>query len=243
LHGSWYRQTFAHNTVCVDEQSQKPTTGKLELTHFTPEIVVAQASSDDAYPGVLLRRRVAVFDGLVLDVFETSSGEEHTYDYLYHNFGNLRPGLDTVSRDEPLAKGAGYQHMADVRSASTSGDWSATFEQEGANVRTIMLGEDGTDLFFGEGVANNPPVPCPMFVARRRGKATQFATLIEPYRDQPTVTGFRQVNAPDGVVAFEVRCRGKRHRIALADTPVWQATGGGSGRVLYAQDTVEEGAP
>jgi hypothetical protein len=240
LHGSWYRQTFAHNTVCVDQHSQKPTTGKLEFTQFTPQLAVAQGSSDGAYPGVLMRRRVAVFDGLVLDVFEVASDTEHTYDYLYHNFGTLEPGLPTTVRKGPLAKGAGYQHMKDIRAATMGSDWSATFAQEGANVRTIMLGEAETKLFFGEGMANNPPVPCPMFVARRLGKTARFVTLVEPYRKQPTVTGFRQIKSPDGTLAFEVRRGKQRYRLILADRAAEHTIGGvrSNGRVAFVQDTL-----
>jgi hypothetical protein len=188
-----------------------------------------------------MRRRIAVFDGLVLDVFEVASDTEHTYDYLYHNFGTLEPALTTTAREEPLGRGAGYQHMRDIRAASANGDWSATFRQEGANVRTIMLGHEGTGLFFGEGMANNPPAPCPMFVARRQGRTARFVTLIEPYREQPTVTGFRQVRSADGVLFFEVRRGKQRHRFAWSDKAAKRKIGDleSDGRVLYLSDTVE----
>jgi len=239
LHGSWYRQTFAHNTVCVDERSQAFTTGKLEFTHFTPELAVAQGSSSGANKGVLMRRRVALFGGLVLDVFEVSSDQEHTYDYLYHNFGELQPGLDSTPRKEPLATKWGYQHLTDIRSAKASDDWSATFAQKNANVRLLVLGQPETELFFGMGMANNPPKPCPMTVVRRRGKTTRFVALIEPYRDQPTVTGFRQMKTADGALAFEI-LRGKtRDRILLADQATQRTFGGieTDARAVLVQDT------
>lgn len=215
LHGSWYRQTFAHNTVCVDQRGQAFTTGKLEYTQFSPDLAVAQASTDQAYPGALLRRRVALFGGMVLDVFEVTSEEEHTYDYLYHNFGALEPGLETVPRTEPLGDKWGYEHLKDIRQTQTDDDWSVTFAQEQANVRLLLLGEPETELFFGTGMANNPPVPCPMAVVRRHAKATQFVALMEPYRNEPTVTGFRQVKTPDGTLACEILKGSERYRFVL----------------------------
>ncbi len=217
LHGSWYRQTFAHNTVCVDQRSQAATTGTLEFTRFTDDLAVGQASTDQAYPGALLRRRVALFGGMVLDVFEATSAEEHTYDYLYHNFGTVEPDLKTAARNEPLGSRDGYQHLKDIQAATTGNDWSVTFAQDQANVRLLVLGEPDTELYFGTGMANNPPVPCPMAVVRRRGKATRFVALIEPYRDQPTVTGFRQAKTPDGILAFEILRGSDRYRLVLRD--------------------------
>ncbi len=58
LHGQWYRQTIAHNTVTVDGASQRPTEGRLLLFHDGEAIKVASAESDAAYDGVTMRRTV-----------------------------------------------------------------------------------------------------------------------------------------------------------------------------------------
>lgn len=220
LHGSWYRQTFAHNTICVDQRSQAPATGTLEFTRFTDNLAVAQASTDQAYPGTLLRRRVALFGGLVLDVFDATSDKEHTYDYLYHNFGTMTPGLTTTPGTQPWGNANGYQHLQDIQQTRTDDDWSVTFAQDQANTRVLMLGEPGTELHFGMGMANNPPVPCPMAVVRRQGKTTRFVALIEPYRDQPAVTRFRQAKTPDDVLAFEILKGTDRYRLLFRDHQV-----------------------
>ena len=36
-----------------------------------------------------------------------------------------------------------------------------------------------TELFFGEGLANNPPTPCPMVVIRRHGRSARFISCID----------------------------------------------------------------
>lgn len=198
LHGQWYVQTFAHNVVCVDGRSQRPTEGRLSLFHSQPGLAVAQAETDDAYPGVLMRRTVAVTEDYLIDVFDVTSDEERTYDWVYHNFGDLRPGLPTSPREEPLGEAHGYQHMRDITQATTAETWSADFAQEGANVRLTMLGASDTEVYFGTGWVNNPPEPCPMLVARRQGQATRFISVIEPHRDGPVVTSLRAAPVAGG---------------------------------------------
>jgi len=156
-----------------------------------------------------------------------TSDQEHTCDYLYHNVGALEPGLETVPRTEPLGDKWGYEHLKDIQQARSDVDWSVTFAQDQANVRLRLLGESGTELFFGTGMANNPPAPCPMAVVRRRGKATQFVALMEPCRDQPTVTSSRQVKTPDGTLTCEIPKGTERYRLVL-----------GKDKATLAHDTV-----
>lgn len=198
LHRSWYKQTFSHNTVCVDRRSQRPAEGKLTLFGSKPGLAVARATCDTAYPGVKMTRTLAVTDGYVVDVFDLRSQDAHTYDWLYHNFGTLEPGMQTAPRDEPLGDDHGYQHMKDITQAETAETWHADFKQEGANVRLTMLGEPGTQVYFGMGVSENPPRPCPMLVVRRRGKRATFVSVIEPYRQEPAVTGLHVVPGNKG---------------------------------------------
>lgn len=214
LHGSWYRQTFAHNTVCVDQRSQQATEGRLTVFHSSPGLAVAGAECDTAYPGVMLRRTVALTGEYLVDLFEVESEDEHTYDWLWHNFGELRPGMATEPGESP-GTDAGYQHMKDVRIARADGDWTADFAQDQANVRVTMAGEPGTKLYFGAGMANNPPVPCPMLIARRQGKRTLFASVIEPYRDEPRVTGLRILPMEDGNAVEVQISRGQARDLLL----------------------------
>ena len=219
LHKSWYRQTFAHNTVCVDQRSQKPATGKLTMFGSKPGLAVARAECGKAYPGVMMTRSIAVTEGYLIDVYTVRSEDEHAYDWLYHNFGDLKPGLTTTPRAEPLAKDNGYQHMKDVTHADTAETWRADFKQPDANVRLTMLGEPGTAVYFGMGMSENPPQPCPMVAVRRKAKRTRFVSVIEPYRDRPVVTGVQVVPVPGGdAVAIQVSRGDDRDLLMIAET-------------------------
>lgn len=217
LHGSWYRQTFAHNTVCVDEKSQTPATGKLNMFHAEDGFVVAQAECSTAYRGVLMKRTLALCEDYLIDIFELSSDQEHTYDWVYHNFGELKPGLATTQRAAPLADSSGYQHMRDVVEARAQGAWFVDFCQEKANVSVTMAGAEDTVLYFGEGMAGKPPRACPMLVARRRGKRTTYTAVIEPYRDKSRVTGVRSIAVGDDAMGVEVLIGGRQDVFMLAE--------------------------
>ena len=218
MHKSWYNQTFAHNTVCVDQQSHRPATGNLTMFQSQGGFVVAQAECDSAYPGVKMKRTVAINKRYLIDIFSVTSDAEHTYDWVYHNFGQIVPALPVAPREEKLGEKAGYQHMKDIAQAKTAGTWSADFKQDGANVRLTMLAAAGTELYFGMGLADNPPRSCPMVVVRRKGKTARFISIIEPYKEAPAVTGVKMipVSGGGGAITLEITCGGQRELFILA---------------------------
>jgi len=185
---SWYKQTFAHNTVCVDTKSQHQAEGRLTLFHSQPGPAVAQAECDTAYEGVMMRRTMVLTPEYLIDIFSLSSEQEHICDWLYHNFGELQPALATEPCKQPPGDDFGYQHLENITQAQTTEPWSADFSLADANVRLTMLGAPDTRLYFGMGMANNPPEDCPMVIVRRTGTAATFISVIEPYRDAPTIT-------------------------------------------------------
>ncbi|MFO7945253.1 MAG: hypothetical protein R6V19_00340, partial [Armatimonadota bacterium] len=98
----------------------------------------------------------------------------------------------------------GYQHFTDISHASTDGDWSATFALEDTEVVLSMLGDEGTELYFGTGIASKPPEPCPMVVVRRSGKGAQYISLIEPKDPGASARTIRRLDSDDDVVALAI---------------------------------------
>jgi len=219
LHGSWYRQTFAHNTVCVDQKSQRAAEGRLTLFDSQPGLAVARAECDTAYPGVMMKRTIAVTDRYVIDVFDVVAREDHTYDWTYHNFGTLVPGVEAQPRAEPLGDGHGYQHMRDITQAESDDAWHVDFKQKDGNVRLTMLGAPDTSLCFGTGMSENPPQPCPMVAVRRKAKRTTFISVIEPYKDAPTVTAFERVPivGDEAALGLVIQCGEDRDVLMVAE--------------------------
>ncbi len=228
MHRTWYKQTFSHNTVCIDGRSQWPATGTLTFFDSRHGLAVARAECDRAYRGVMLRRTVALTDAYVVDVFEVAGEAEHEIDWLYHNFGALAPRLDTAARDEPLGTTHGYQHLKDISEAATDETWQADFLQDDANVRVTMVGRPGTRLFFGVGMSGNPPKPCPMIVARRKAERTTYVSVIEPYKDKPGVSAVELVAVETGEAKTDAENQAEPVALRL------QRSDGGEDMILLA---------
>ncbi|MGC9319304.1 MAG: heparinase II/III domain-containing protein [Armatimonadota bacterium] len=227
LHGQWYRQTVAHNTLVVDERSQQAAEGRLTLFHDGEVAKIARATCDTAYPGVEMRRTVVLTEGLLLDVLEAQSDEEHLYDWAWHNVGEMLPGPEAAPVDGPIAEGAGYQHISDVRRADGSATWHADFVvPQAGSVRLMMLGEPGTELLFGTGLLGRSVQPCPMVLARRTGRRAVWMSAVEwrgPH-EELSLTGMQRLPVTidgreagaDEALALEVQRRGGAEMLLLA---------------------------
>ena len=191
LHGSWYRQTLAHNALIVDQKSQTPTEGELQLFADWGEAALASATCDTAYPGVKLARTVLLTPTYLLDLYTVAGDQPHTFDFVWHNVGEMTPRLPTTPRAEPLGKDAGYQHFTGLQTASGAQDWSVDFKTAKGNVRLLQAGATGTELFFGMGMTGRPPQPCPMVLARRQGTAAVFASAVSWSPTAPEVTAVK----------------------------------------------------
>jgi hypothetical protein len=75
-------------------------------------------------------------------------------------------------------------------------DVSVRIRDEGPRaLRLTMLGAPGTEVISSEGEGLRP-FPQPLLIARRKGKATVFASVMEPYRGRRIVRSVRPL-APD----------------------------------------------
>lgn len=126
---TWAKQTVAHNTLVVDEQSHFG--ARLAVAErFHPEMLyfrsgggvhVAAASMENAYEDVAFDRTLALFDGffaegpVVVDVLRVSSDGRRQYDLPVHFKGQLiktSPPLRTMTEKlSPLGSANGYQHL------------------------------------------------------------------------------------------------------------------------------------
>ncbi|HWQ53073.1 MAG TPA: heparinase II/III family protein, partial [Bryobacteraceae bacterium] len=179
LHREWYRTTIAHNTVSVDEQLQANVDGALEDWRTAAGATTLIASANAVYPGVSLRRSIAVRKGSIEDRFECRSADEHVYDWAFHAPGRLTCSLDMEPRDAPLGAANGYQHITGVTHARTDAAWHARWEQEGARLTLRVEPAPGTEVFTGVAPGRNPADRVPCLVIRRRARQTIFDTVHE----------------------------------------------------------------
>ena len=184
LQAQWYKTSVAHNTIVMDQQNQKSATGKLIWESWKPSLAAAQATCDSCYDDVRLTRTLALTPEYLLDITEVETTQPRTFDLAWHVWGKLSASID-VKPAKPLGKSDGYQHLANVRSAETSGSYRVDFPQKNGTVRLLSSGSAKDVVILAEGVSGNPPTSCSAILMRRYADKTVYVSVIEPAYKSP----------------------------------------------------------
>jgi len=194
--GYSYRWTSAHNTVVVDGREQKPVIGytlppdlrgRLLYLHPGKVIQMARGTNGGAYAGVMQDRTLVVANEYVLDVFNLKSAAEHTYDWLYHNYGEFEVELPMKAAPGSAGSDKGYSAITNQEKASTPADWEMVFSVGDQKVYLGMLGAEGTTVITGRSPGERPPLEkmpedikdIGVVLVRRKSMDTSFVALIE----------------------------------------------------------------
>jgi hypothetical protein len=173
----WFRATLAHNTLTVDEASQKPTEGRCLGfgTDAQREISGAIAEAGDIYPGVTYRRATALFgEDLVVLVDLVQADSEHTFDLAWHNAGKWATPPQGTSVTPPSKPG--YMHLTDMVRATGALPLVNATDKVKVGIATAMVG-DG-EVWAGRGFNSrkeNRPVA---IIQRTKGKTAVVAWAI-----------------------------------------------------------------
>lgn len=214
LHLEWFKTTLSHNTILVDQQPQAPCTGELHTFDIRDDIRIASASANDAYPGVQFKRTIALLNnGIVLDLVDLSSEDEHTYDWVFHckgAFSSLLP----FTPSKPLGTEHGYQHVANPQTTQTNDTWQAHWSLDDAHVTLVQTHSNNTEIFAGVGCGNPPSEKLPMVISRRRGKTTTYASAFIVQKDNtPNVN--LSVGFTDATATFHLTIDGNQQSTDL----------------------------
>ncbi len=178
IQAGWFRTTLAHNTLVVDEQSQKPAEGKCVAFVVTNDFSAVMAEAGPIYEGVSFRRSVALLGtNLVVFIDQVDSEEEHVYDLVYHNRGEFigTPGGDPYKAIEK----PGYAYLRDVKSLKSSSGLQFRFAMgEGKEVRWASAGGQPTAFITGTGVGRHTEDRVPLVISRRQRKSTAFLWCV-----------------------------------------------------------------
>lgn len=240
LHSDWSTQTVSHNTVGVDGRSQypqgewardtseHPAMGRLLCFHADPFGQIAQARCDNVVAGVAMERALFLVDGVLLDVFSLRSDQPHTYDWVLHAPGIPQPQRAMTPRATPLGSDQGYQYLTHLETATSANAFTCLFANQGEGVRLTMAEQaaeakqgqqepaSATEFILGDGPTETLTKTMPTLIARRRGRATTFVSIIRPEADtrplQCTVTQIRH-----GLVAI-IRLGARETALILGDS-------------------------
>ena len=225
--------SLSQNVVLVDAQNQMPAIGETVAWSDKPDNQYATARVSGIAPGVEHTRTLALRDGLVIVLDRLESAEEHTYDFVYHNFGELSPGEGWTSAPagKPLAETANYANIIGLNKLTGQGPlhlrWDLT-NQVSASAKTppptspvnLALWQApvaNSEIYTGTTGLNNPnttrmPDAAPTLFTRARGKTVSFVTVLEPYKEKPSVTSI-EADAEN----LTIMRNGKPTRISLKD--------------------------
>jgi hypothetical protein len=172
---TYAKQTIAHNTVVVDEQSHFY--GKLALANQSaPHVLAYQANKfgtfaaakiDTAYKNVSLLRSVALVKlpnierSLAIDVFDVDAKQAHQFDLpLYYQGQFIATNFAYQAADKlrkPLGEHNGYQHLWLTAQASPKqAENKFTWLNNGHFYTLTMLNEQPEQILFTQIGASDP---------------------------------------------------------------------------------------
>ncbi len=231
---TWAKQTIAHNTLTVDEQTQFGGVYKIASTHH-PDILfknidkeefqVVSAIEKNAYSGVSFQRTffvisdAALSNPLVLDLVQVNADKEHLYDLPFYFIGQpMEHNIDFISEKQlsPLGSDDGYQHIWKVaegqsRTKMTRFNW---LNQNVFLTRT-MLNDTADKHVLVQVGANDPDLNLradPGLIVRRKAKNTTFIATIEAHGTYSPVSEFA-VNARSEVDVIKAEIASDKYTV------------------------------
>lgn len=215
IQGGWYRTTLAHNTLVVDEDSQKRAEGKCLAFGSEDGVDYVVAEAGDIYDGVRFTRSAALVDDrLMVFVDQIRCDRERLLDIAYHNVGKwsmLPEGKVWTPPGKP-----GYEYLLDTTMREIEGK-ADLFVSAGKSLRTAitLVADKPTQIITATGVGRNTADRVPMVIFRRRDTEAAFVWCVAldgnaarlehlPVRDSsgnslsPAVAVAVQMDTPDG---------------------------------------------
>ena len=200
-HGS-----LGQNVILVDMLDQMGAVGRLLAWSPKEDFQVAVSRVDGIRPGVSHTRGLVLTQGIVVMLDRVESDQEHTYDFVYHNLGELAPPQGwQVASSGPLGRTANYENLVEPRRLTGEGPlrltWDLTRQQgEGKDAAAKValalwqLPLKGSEVYFCATGMNNPntatiPDAAPTLIHRVRARTVEFFTVLEPHKGAPRVTG------------------------------------------------------
>lgn len=174
IQANWYRTTIAHNTLCVDETSQKPAEGKCLAFVADKDFSAILTDAGNIYDDIKFYRASALIEGKVLVMIDNvSSSRNHIFDIAYHPKGKFVAQYGQMLNE--LSKKQGYNKLRDIRLFSTNGIVSFSFRtKDGKETVWVSKSTENTDYITGTGVGKHTEDRVPIIIARRKTNSTIF---------------------------------------------------------------------
>lgn len=238
MHLGWCKTTFSHNTLIVDEESQKPSEGRAIAFGTENGVEYTVCDAGPICDGVRFNRTAALMDeNLVVFIDQIRSDKEHLFDLAYHQAGawdNLPRGTTWQTPDK-----RSYEYLKDGTSRKTSN--GITLNAKSPNGTPVEIGLAGgapVEVITATGPGRNITERVPAVIFRSRAKEFSTAWYIsldaKPARiERMQVLGDDGKEAGVSVAAVSVTSGGKTRilvanpekrsvRVTLADGSEWR---------------------
>lgn len=184
MHGGWQKTTLAHNTLTVDENSQKAAEGRSIAFGSENGVDYSVCEAGPIYEGVRFTRTIALISkDLVVFIDQISADKEHTLDLAYHQLGewkNLSEGITWTPPDKP-----GYSYLRDAASRKTAQGIALNAQvSKKFQVAIGLASGEPTEVITATGIGKNTTDRVPVVIFRRHAKETSLAWFIS-LNDRP----------------------------------------------------------
>lgn len=200
---SWARQTVAHNTVVVDEQShfggnynaaEKNSGQRHFYSSSDPNLQVMSAKENNAYEGIQMQRTMALVRDeklskpVIIDIFRIVSEKQHQYDLPFYYLGHfLSTNVKYTAYDKQrstLGKSNGYEHLWVEAQGKGTDPVMFTWMNGNRYYSIITAADSATTVLFTRIGASDPNFNLrnePAIMLRRHAASHVFASVLEPH--------------------------------------------------------------
>ncbi|GBF73250.1 hypothetical protein PA598K_01535 [Paenibacillus sp. 598K] len=215
---TYYKKTFAHNTVTVDGDTQQiPAENGVETHEPTKLFLPGEGfgimtnSATKAYADMdRYERTVAVTGDYLIDLFTVASDTPRQYDWLLHGLGEFTPGGDLTPMEEALGTKDAYPFFRNGQKADLEEAWNGEWRLPSGNgLKLYSLTSSPVQpsvMIVGEapGPANDTSAYSTSVVNRitNRQKA-QFVSVIEPLSGESRIESARRT--PDDQIEIKLK--------------------------------------
>ncbi len=232
-HYAYFKNTAAHNTVCINGLNQPPADGRVVQYACREDGVLVEAHADwcgsmpeldsltisqwdePSYAGVTMRRALLFGEDYFVEAFLVRGAEGRTVDWVLHPRGEIIPPPEACRLIEAALPGSAPQSfLRDAVSFSPRGLVETRWRQPAGDLRLFSACSRHSEMIYAKGPAN-PPTETLFYVIHRTRPGREDVLYINLFafgRAGALITGVSLLETSPGHIRSVVHM-GKKKRI------------------------------
>lgn len=202
IQANWFRTSIAHNTLTIDETSQRPADGSCVAFMNGKHLCAVLAHAGKIEPDVNFYRTAALFEGnLLLIIDSITSSKRHTFDIAYHQNGVFVNQPGTLL--EKLSDKPGYNQLRGIKTFNSRDFTMLEFQSpKKSKIFWMLAGGVDTQVITGTGVGRHTEDRVPVVIARRIAERSTFIWGIL-INEEPTKNFIQSYSIPEQAQSSE----------------------------------------